>query len=198
MAWFARGKSAASSDNTDGEAQLIERAKVDAYAFGLLYDRHVDAIYRFVYNRLHNQQAAEDVTSEVFAKALRAIGRFQFSGRPFRAWLYQIASNATIDHVRALRPSVDLGQASQMASTSAGPEATALGRVEQSRVWALLGELPVAQQTAVALRLGEDLSTTDIAHVMGKSEGAVKVLVHRGLSSLRARLNEDDDLGAGR
>ncbi|HSS10524.1 MAG TPA: sigma-70 family RNA polymerase sigma factor [Acidimicrobiales bacterium] len=198
MTWFGRGGGAASSDKTDEESLLVERAKVDAHAFGMLYDRHVDGVYRFVYSRLRNRQAAEDVTSDVFVKALRALGRFEVSGRPFKAWLYQIASNATIDHVRALRLSIDLGEASRLASAGAGPEEMALGRVEQSRVWALVGDLPPAQQTALALRLGEDMSTMDIAYVMGKSEGAVKVLVHRGLASLRARLTEDGDLEPGR
>jgi RNA polymerase sigma-70 factor, ECF subfamily len=80
-----------------------------------------DANYsrRFVYNRLRSRQAAEDVTSEVFVKALRAIPRFQFSGRPFRAWLYQIASNATVDYVRALRPSV--GPAADDVGPTLGP-----------------------------------------------------------------------------
>ena len=78
------------------------------------------------------------------------------------------------------------------------PEFGGLGRVEQSRVWQLLAELPPAQQTALALRLGQDLSNVDIALVMGKSEGAVKVLVHRGIASLRSRLGDDPDPVAGR
>jgi RNA polymerase sigma-70 factor (ECF subfamily) len=198
VAWFGRGRGARLSDGAADEAVLVERAKSDPEAFGVLYDRYVDGVYRFVYNRVRNRQAAEDVTADVFVKALRAIGRFEVSDRPFRAWLYQIAANATIDHLRAVRPSMELGHASLLAAPGAGPEDKALGRVGESRVWKLIAELPPSQQTAVALRLGEDLSTLDIAYVMGKSEGAVKVLVHRGLSSLRTRLGEDRNLEAGR
>jgi RNA polymerase sigma-70 factor (ECF subfamily) len=197
VAWIGRRRGVPTAEGGDDEAALVEAAKSDPEAFGVLYDRHVDGVYRFVYNRLRNQQAAEDVTAEVFVKALRAIGRYKVSGRPFRAWLYQIAANAVIDHVRAARPSSDLDHAALLAATGPGPEDRAVGRVEESEVWKRIGELPAAQQTAVALRLGEDLSTLDIAYVMGKSEGAVKVLVHRGLATLRAQLSADPDLEAG-
>src|SRR5439155_24805163 len=92
----------------DGEQALVERAKRDPSAFGELYDRHFLQIYRFVYSRVRDQATAEDVTSEVFMKALRSIGRYQDTGRPFSAWLYQIAVNAVADSFRALRPSEDI------------------------------------------------------------------------------------------
>ena len=76
------------------EDQLVERAKQDAAAFGELYDHYFGQIYRFVFSRLRDQEAAEDVTSEVFFKALRAIGRYKPAGHPFSAWLYQISVNA--------------------------------------------------------------------------------------------------------
>jgi RNA polymerase sigma-70 factor (ECF subfamily) len=197
VAWTGRRGGSAAGGAPSEESALVEQAKVDPDAFGVLYDRYVDGVYRFVYNRVRNRQAAEDVTADVFVKALRAIGRYQSSGRPFGAWLYQIAANAAIDHARAFRPSVDLGHLDRLAATTPGPEETALGRVEKSRVWQLMAELPPAQQTALALRLGQDLSNVDIALVMGKSEGAVKVLVHRGIASLRSRLAEDPETGAG-
>src|ERR1700726_5140606 len=85
------------------EDQLVERAKQDADAFGELYDHYFGQIYRFVFSRLRDQEAAEDVTSEVFFKALRAIGRSKPSGHPFSAWLYQISVNAINDHYRSRR-----------------------------------------------------------------------------------------------
>src|SRR5579859_2883490 len=90
------------------ESDLVERAKRDPGAFGELYDRHFNQIYRFVYSRVRDQSAAEDVTSEVFLKALRGIGRYQDTGRPFSAWLYQIAVNAVNDRYRSLRPTEDI------------------------------------------------------------------------------------------
>src|SRR5205807_2404142 len=90
------------------EDQLVERAKGDADAFGELYDHYFGQIYRFVYSRLRDQDAAEDVTSEVFFKALRAIGRYRSTGHPFSAWLYQISVNAIYDHYRSRRPTASL------------------------------------------------------------------------------------------
>ena len=78
----------------DDERDLVERAKRDPRQFGALYDRHFQQIYRFVYSRVREQTAAEDVTSEIFIKALKAMPRYQDKGRPFAAWLYQIAVNA--------------------------------------------------------------------------------------------------------
>src|SRR5260370_14463262 len=88
----------------DEEKRLIELAKGDPRQFGALYDRHFQQIYRFVYSRAREQTAAEDVTSEVFMKALKAMPRYQDTGRPFAAWLYHIAVNAITDRYLTLRP----------------------------------------------------------------------------------------------
>src|SRR5260221_12738230 len=92
----------------DEEKGLIEDAKRDPREFGALYDRHFQQIYRFVYSRVREQTAAEDVTSEIFIKALKAMPRYQDTGRPFAAWLYQIAVNAIADRYRTLRPAQSL------------------------------------------------------------------------------------------
>src|SRR5579872_7188196 len=86
-----------SDPSRDEERYLVDRAKRDTREFGALYDRHFQQIYRFVYSRVREQTAAEDVTSEVFIKALKAMPRYQETGRPFAAWLYQIAVNAIAD-----------------------------------------------------------------------------------------------------
>src|SRR5256885_17148405 len=88
----------------EDEQALVERAKRDPNAFGELYDRYLLQIYRFVYSRVRDQTIAEDVTSEVFMKALKSIGRYQDTGKPFSAWLYQIAVNSVADRYRAARP----------------------------------------------------------------------------------------------
>ena len=93
-----------SDPSRDDERELVERARRDPRQFGALYDRHFQQIYRFVYSRVREQTAAEDVTSEIFMKALKAMPRYQDTGRPFAAWLYQIAVNAIADRYRTLRP----------------------------------------------------------------------------------------------
>src|SRR5437899_6884610 len=90
------------------ERELVERAKEDPDAFGALYDRYFPQIYRFAYSRVRDQSLAEDVTSEVFFKALRNIKRYTYSGHPFSSWLYQITLNAVADHYRGQHGEVDL------------------------------------------------------------------------------------------
>ena len=170
------------------EDQLVERAKTDADAFGELYDHYFGQIYRFVYSRMRNQDAAEDVTSEVFIKALRAIGRYKPSGHPFSAWLYQISVNAITDHYRAARPTSNIDDAIGVSDGSRPLADDIADRAEASRVWAAIDALPEQQRMALTLKLGEDLKLADIGVIMGKSEGAIKLLVHRGMVTLRARL----------
>jgi len=171
------------------EDQLVERAKGDADAFGELYDHYFGQIYRFVYSRLRDQDAAEDVTSEVFFKALRAIGRYKPSGHPFSSWLYQISVNAIADHYRAKKPVSNLDDAIGVADPQRPLDERVAEREEASRVWAAIDSLPEQQRTAMTLKLGEDLKLADIGIVMGKSEGAIKLLIHRGMIGLRARLD---------
>ena len=170
------------------EDQLVERAKRDADAFGELYDHYFGQIYRFVYSRMRDQDGAEDVTSEVFFKALRAIGKYKPSGHPFSAWLYQIAVNAIADHYRAKKPTSDIDDAIGVVDHARPVDEDVADRQEASRIWAAINTLPDQQRTAVTLKLGEDLKLAQIASVMGKSEGAIKLLVHRGMIGLRDRL----------
>lgn len=170
------------------EDQLVERAKVEPEAFGELYDHYFGQIYRFVYSRLRNQDAAEDVTSEVFFKALRAIHRYRPSGHPFSAWLYQISVNAIADHFRAKRPEGELDSAVGVAAKQIPVDEQIAQRDEAARIWAVIDTLPAQQRTALSLKLGEDLKLAQIGVIMGKSEGAVKLLIHRGMIGVRQRL----------
>ena len=170
------------------EDRLIERAKGDAEAFGELYDHYFGQIYRFVYSRLRSQDAAEDVTSEVLFKALRAIHRYKPSGHPFSAWLYQISVNAIADHYRGKRPESELDTAAGVAARQLPVDEAVAQRDEAARVWAAIDGLPSAQRTALTLKLGEDLKLAQIGEIMDKSEGAVKLLIHRGMIGVRQRL----------
>ncbi len=178
------------------EGQLVARAKADPAAFGELYELHFQRMYRFVYSRVQDRAAAEDVTSEVFMKALRSIGRYQDTGRPFSAWLYQIAVNAVADRYRSQRPTDDVDEQYHL-SDGSSLEETAARRDEIRRIWRLVEELPDQQRTALILKFQEDLKIEDIATAMGKSPGAVKLLVHRGVTRLRQQAAEHD-LGAVR
>ena len=170
------------------EDRLVEEAKTNPEAFGELYDHYFAQIYRFVYSRLRDQTVAEDVTSDVFFKALRAIGRYRPSGHPFSAWLYQISVNAINDHYRSKRPVSSLDGAIGVADSSRAVVDRVLDHVEAERIWSAIDTLPAQQRTAMTLKLGEDMKLAQIGQIMGKSEGAVKLLIHRGMIGVRQRL----------
>jgi RNA polymerase sigma-70 factor, ECF subfamily len=172
------------------EKRLIERAKRDPREFGALYDRHFQQIYRFVYSRVREQTAAEDVTSEVFIKALKAMPRYQDTGRPFAAWLYQIAVNAIADRYRSLKPTHTLDDFHDLSVGGPAIEEQAAQRDEIRRIWRMVEELPLQQRTALVLKFQEDMKIEDIAIAMGKTPGAVKLLIHRGVSRLREDAGE--------
>jgi len=174
-----------SDPGRDEERLLVDRAKRDPREFGALYDRHFQQIYRFVYSRVREQAAAEDVTSEVFIKALKAMPRYQDTGRPFAAWLYQIAVNAVADRYRTLRPSQPLEDFHDLSVGGPAIEEQAAMRDEIRRIWSIVEELPAQQRTALVLKFQEDMKIEDIAVAMGKTPGAVKLLIHRGVTRLR-------------
>jgi len=138
-----------------------------------------------VYSRVREQTAAEDVTSEVFMKALKAMPRYQDTGRPFAAWLYQIAVNAIADRYRTLRPAQPLEDFHDLSVAGPAIEEQAAQRDEVRRIWAIVEELPSQQRTALVMKFQEDMKIEDIALAMGKTPGAVKLLIHRGVSRLR-------------
>ena len=172
------------------DAELALLAQVDAEAFGVLYERYRRRIYRMVHRRLNHREAAEDVTAEVFIKALRSIDAYQPATAPFGGWLARIASNAVIDYLRARRLSTGLGAVLERADPTVRVEDEALARVEAARVWSAVDELSGAQRTAVTLRLATDLPIAGIAGRMDRSEGAVKQLLNRGMAAVRAQLQD--------
>lgn len=172
---------------TASDEDLALQARGDPQAFGDLYERYVQRIHGFIRTRVPNPATAEDLTAEVFFKALRAIEQYQ-PGRPFRAWLFQIATNAVIDHLRRQRATEPLEEAVDRAAGGPAVEDHALARAELAQVRAALETLNDGQRTALALRLGQDMNTAEIAACMGRSEGAVKLLIHRGLHGVRQHL----------
>ena len=166
------------------EQLLVERAKVDADAFGVLYDRHVAGVYRYTYARLRNAAAAEDVTAEVFIKAMRNISRYQPRGRPFTCWLYRIAGNAVADYFRHEPVTRELTDALPDRDTQV--ETAAIRHLEVAYIWRLVARLPRQQRLAMRLRFAEDRSAKETAQIMGKSEPAVKLLIYRAVGRLRS------------
>ncbi len=173
---------------TADDSELAERAREDAEAFGVLYARYSAQVYRTVHHRLRDPWDAEDVTAEVFVKAYRAIGGYLPSRAPFWGWLHRIARNAVVDHVRARRPTVSLAAVADVQDATADVEGNVVLRSEATRAWRAVGTLCTTQRTAVTLRLAHDLPIAAIAGRMEISEGAVKQLINRGLSTVRETL----------
>ena len=146
-------------------------------------------MYRFAYRRLGDRQAAEDATAEVFFKALRAINSYKPEVAPFSAWLYRIAANALTDVLRARRPVESLDTAMDRPDAALAVDAQAINRLEVGRVWSAVDQLTAAQRMAVILRLGHDLPIAEVAARMDRSEGAVKLLLNRGLTTVRRLLS---------
>jgi RNA polymerase sigma-70 factor, ECF subfamily len=168
------------------ERMLIREAKANPEAFGGLYDRHVADIYRFVHARLPNVAAAEDVTANVFYKALRGIRGYQDRGRPFSCWLYRIAEHAVADYYRREPQLRELSESLPVGGRSV--EAKAMSHLEADEVWQLVARLPGPQRQAMLLRFRDDLSAREAAAIMGKSEAAVKLLIYRAVGRLRSQL----------
>jgi RNA polymerase sigma-70 factor (ECF subfamily) len=170
---------------------VIERARTgDRAAFAELYDTHVDSVYRYLLYRVREPADAEDLTSEVFTRAFANIHRYRWQGKSFLAWLYTIARNAVTDRRRRERPTLDLDNAYGVAED--GP--TAHDRaVHGEQVDALRGavkHLTTEQQEVLVLRFVENMSSRDVAKILGKNEGAIRALQFRALGRLRKLLHD--------
>jgi RNA polymerase sigma-70 factor (ECF subfamily) len=171
----------------DDDAVLAVRAaKGESAAFGLLYDRHVAAIYRYVYYRVRDDAEAEDLTSDVFMRALKAIPRYE-PRQAFLAWLYRIARNAVIDRSRKGNRQVTFEDALQHPGVDkvVEPDVELLTHSDNSMLRLALAKLTPLQQEVVVLRFLEGYSTQEIARLIGKNEGTVRGIQFRAMGALR-------------
>ena len=178
---------------SDSEELLIERAKHDPEAFGELYERYVDRIYNYIYYRTGNVHEAEDLTARVFYRALSHIPRYRQHGVPFAAWLYRIAHNlvANWHRDRSRRHDIRLDDVLSLASRDAGPDHLAEQSEEAYGLLEAMRRLPAERQQLLILKFAEGMSNLEIAHVMGRTEGAIKSMYHRTLIALRDELSKD-------
>lgn len=169
------------------ESELVQRAmRKDAAAFGQLYELHLDSIYRYIYYRVGNAAEAEDLTEQVFLKAWEHIGVYDDRGLPFAAWLYRMAHNLVIDYRRTRKVAEPLSEL--LVEKSAGPQETAELHMEMAAVAAALRQLSPDHQQIIILRFVQGCSHAQAAAIMGKSEGALRALQCRALTSLHEAL----------
>jgi RNA polymerase sigma-70 factor (ECF subfamily) len=176
--------------------RLVADAKAgDAMAFGRLFDHYHGPVYRYVVSRVHRPSDAEDLTQLVFVKALEALPRYESRGIPFGGWLFRLARNAVIDHVRTRHEHADLDSATERSGTEAGPEEVVAVRQALDEVAVALDALTDEQREAIALRFFAGLSAREAAEVMGKQEGTVRGLQFRAIAAMRRTLGIDDPDG---
>lgn len=173
------------------ERLLVERARDDAQAFGILYERYVDRIYNYVIYRVGDAREAEDLTARVFYRALAHVDDYRQRGAPFAAWLYRIAHNLVANWHRdkSRRRDVRLDDYVMLAEKRDGPERLAERNEETRVLLQAVRKLPDERQELLILKFVEGLSNLEIGRLMGKTEGAVKSLYHRTLIALKDELS---------
>ncbi len=172
------------------DAELVELAKEDSDAFGEIYERYVDKIYRYIYYRTSNVHDAEDLTARVFYRAMAHIENYQDRGLPFQAWLYRIAHNlvANWHRDRGRRKIIPLDEYIAIGMGPDTPEYAAEDAEERERLLKAIRRQPEDRQQLLLLKFVDKLSNAEIGDIMDKTEGAVKSLYHRTLLALREDL----------
>jgi len=176
---------------------LVERAQAgESEAFGLIYDRYMDTVFRFVYFRVGNRQLAEDLTSDTFLRALKRIGSFTWQGRDLGAWLVTIARNLVADHFKSgrYRLEVTTGDVLDADREDRGPEGSpesaVVDHITNVALLTAVKQLNPEQQECIVLRFLQGFSVAETAQTMGKNEGAIKALQYRAVRALARLLPE--------
>jgi len=176
---------------TGGQSEvvrLIKRAAGGNFeAFGELYNIYLERIYRYVFYQVRDKMTAEDLTEEVFLKAWKSIDTCRGKEQTFSSWLYRIAHNHVIDNLRSQRKylSADMEALAEVSSPELGEE----GKLERQEMLEVISDLPQNQKQVIILKFIEGLDNREIGQIMGKSQGALRVLQMRALATLRQRLS---------
>jgi RNA polymerase sigma-70 factor (ECF subfamily) len=184
----AAAGSPAGSGETD-ERLLVEAAQSDPAKFDALYELHFERLYAFVASRVWDRATAEDVTSEVFHKALANLASYEWRRVPFVAWLLRIAANAIVDHAKRAAREFPAPNDPPEPASDPTVQASEMRVIEhRAQLFRLVGQLPAAQKQVVYERFVEQRSIKEIAQRLGKTEGAIKQLQLRAVQNLRAQM----------
>jgi RNA polymerase sigma-70 factor, ECF subfamily len=181
------------SDTQSHEKGLVQRAILqDKEAYAELYDLNVDRVFRHVYYRVCSKTDTEDIAQEVFVRGWKAIGNYKDRGAPFGAWLFAIADNLIADYFRKRKnKTVPLEEAEEVQDTACDPveaaEASIADSATRAAIWKLTGE----KQKVILLRFIAGYDSSEIAKLLKKSEGAIRVIQFRALKDLRHLLQKE-------
>lgn len=186
--------------NTEPDEVLAVRARDDRDAFGVLYERHVRRIYNYVYYRTGSVADAEDLTARTFFQAMNNLHRYQVQGVPFSAWLFRIAHNLVANWHRdtGRHRASPIDDLVDLPTEHEGPLAVAEATEERRELHEAVRRLQSDRQQLLILKFVEQLSNEEIASIMGRSEGAIKALLHRTVKSLRDDLLQAKNRGRGK
>lgn len=164
----------------------------DQEAFGQLYDRYHEMVFRYVLFRTSDRQLAEDLTAETFLRALRRIASVSYQGRDIGAWFVTIARNLVLDHVKSSRYRLEqtTSEIADLSPSTSGPEQQVLDGATHEELLRCVAKLNTDQKECIALRFLQGLSVAETARLMGRNEGAVKALQHRAVRRLAQLLPE--------
>jgi RNA polymerase sigma-70 factor (ECF subfamily) len=164
----------------------------DQQAFGQLYDRYHEMVFRYVLFRVSDRQLAEDLTAETFLRALRRIASVSYQGRDIGAWFVTIARNLVLDHVKSSRYRLEqsTSEIADLSPSTSGPEQQVLDGATHEELLRCVAKLNSDQKECIALRFLQGLSVAETARLMGRNEGAVKALQHRAVRRLAQLLPE--------
>lgn len=181
------------TDKPSSDSELISRAQSgDADAFGELYLRYLNPIYRYIRMRVGDNHTAEDLTEMVFLRSFESLPGYRERGHPFSAFLYRVARNMLVDHYRSNRAEVPLEEADLREGEHAGLEEGVIRRDRDQAILSAISSLPFDYQEVIRLRVAMALPTPTVAEWMGRSEVSVRVLLHRALKALRKKVDEVD------
>jgi RNA polymerase sigma-70 factor (ECF subfamily) len=168
------------------EESLVERARQhDQEAFAQLYEQYFDKIYRYLVLKVGNEAEAEDMTQQVFLKALQSISSFKWRGAPFSTWLFRIAHNQAIDFLRRKTKHTSVSFDESLVASDVNPQLAVEKNSDIEQLISATRQLTKAQREVIVLRFAGELSVAEVARVMGKSQGAVKALQHSAIVALR-------------
>jgi RNA polymerase sigma-70 factor (ECF subfamily) len=173
----------------EDERLLVQAAQSDPTKFDALYELHFERVYYFLARRVHDRSTAEDLTSEVFHKALANLATYQWRGAPFAAWLFRIASNALADQYKRASRERSSSDNAQNPDAHPDPSPPDLDTIDyHARLFRLVDRLPAVQCQVIRERFVEQRSIREIADRLNKTEGAIKQLQFRALQTLRAQM----------
>ena len=177
----------ATAYDQSGVVRLVEKAASGNFeAFGKLYHIYVERIYRYVFYQVKDKMLAEDITADVFVKALKAINSCRGKESTFSAWLYRIAHNSIIDNFRRAKRTMTIEI--ETARNLSSPKQEAEINLDRQELLEVIADLPPNQRQVIILKFIEGMDNGEIGRIMGKSQVAIRILQMRALAALRERL----------